>query len=72
MGLTEKGRQPVTAERYDQLLALRMESPGKVTGVFDLDFDRQEVSSADATEGWNTWSMQDVSPCGCLRRHSSS
>ena len=53
--------EPVTAERYERLLALRMESPGKVTGVFDLDFDRQEVSSADAAEGWKTWSMQDVS-----------
>ena len=52
---------PVTEEQYERLLALRMESPGKVTGVFDLDFDRQEVSSADAAEGWKTWSMQDVS-----------
>lgn len=55
------GMKPVTAERYDQLLALRMESPGKVTGVFDLDFDRQEVSITDAGDGWKTWSMQDVS-----------
>ena len=53
--------EPVTAERYDQLLALRMKSPGKVTGVLDLDFDRQEVSIADAGDGWKTWSMQDVS-----------
>ena len=53
--------EPVTAERYDQLLALRMETPNKVTGVFDLDFDKQEVSTADAAEGWKTWSMQDVS-----------
>ena len=55
------GMEPVTAERYDQLLALRMESPGKVTGVFDLDFDRREVSTVDAADGWKTWSMQDVS-----------
>ena len=53
--------EPVTAERYDQLLALRMESPGKVTGVFDLDFDRREASNVDAADGWKTWSMQDVS-----------
>ena len=55
------GMEPVTAERYDHLLALRMESPGKVTGVFDLDFDRQEVSTVNAEDGWMTWSMQDVS-----------
>ena len=53
--------EPVTAERYDQLLALRVEAPNKVTGVFDLDFDRQELSTADAADGWKTWSMQDVS-----------
>ena len=53
--------EPVTAERYDQLLTLRMEAPNKVTGVFDLDFDRQELSAVDAAEGWKTWSMQDVS-----------
>ncbi|MEY8259706.1 hypothetical protein AALA80_05100 [Oscillospiraceae bacterium 50-60] len=53
--------EPVTAEQYDQLLALRMETPDKVTGVFDLDFDKQEVSTVDAAEGWKTWSMPDVS-----------
>ena len=53
--------EPVTAERYDQLLALRVEAPNKVTGVFDLDFDRQELSTADDVDGWKTWSMQDVS-----------
>ena len=53
--------EPVTAERYDQLLALRMKSPGKVTGVFDFDFDRREISTVDASDGWKTWSMQDVS-----------
>lgn len=52
---------PVTAEQYDQLLALRMETPDKVTGVFDLDFDKQAVSTVDAAEGWKTWSMQDAS-----------
>ena len=53
--------EPVTAERYDQLLALRMETPNKVTGVFDLDFDKQKVATVDAVDGWKTWSMQDVS-----------
>ena len=53
--------EPVTAERYDQLLALRVEASNKITGVFDLDFDRQELSTADDVDGWKTWSMQDVS-----------
>ncbi|WP_300611893.1 hypothetical protein [uncultured Oscillibacter sp.] len=54
------GMEPVTAEQYDQLLALRMETPDKITGVFDLDFDKREVSTVDA-DGWKTWPMQDVS-----------
>ncbi len=55
------GMKPVTAEQYEQLTALRMEDPSKVTGVFDLDFDRQMVSTVDAIEGWKTYSIQDVS-----------
>lgn len=54
------GMEPVTAEQYDQLLALRIETPDKITGVFDLDFDKREVSTVDA-DGWKTWPMQDVS-----------
>ena len=54
------GMEPVTAEQYDQLLALRIETPDKVTGAFDLDFDKREVSTVDA-DGWKTWPMQDVS-----------
>mgnify|MGYP001046527803 FL=1 len=53
--------EPVSAEQYDQLMALRMENPQKVTGVFDLDFDKQEVSVVDAADGWKTYSMQDAS-----------
>ncbi len=53
--------KPVTAERYDQLMTLRMENPQKVTGVFDLDFDKQTVSVADPADGWRTYGMKDVS-----------
>lgn len=52
--------KPVSAEQYDQLMALRMENPKKVTGVFDLDFDKQEVSVVDAADGWRSYSMKDA------------
>ncbi len=53
--------KPVTAGQYDQLVALRMENPQKVTGVFDLDFDKQTVSVVDPADGWQTYGMKDVS-----------
>lgn len=52
--------KPVAAEQYEQMLALQMENPKKVTGVFDLDFDKKEVSLADAAEGWKTYAMKDA------------
>ena len=53
--------QPITPEEYRHLMHLRMENTGKVTGVFDLDFDKREFSAVHTIEGWKTWAMQDVS-----------
>ena len=53
--------QPITPEECRQLIHLRMENTGKVTGVFDLDFDKREFSAVHTIEGWKTWAMQDVS-----------
>ena len=53
--------QPITPEEYQNLMRLRMENTGKVTGVFDLDFDKREFSAVHTIEGWKTWAMQDVS-----------
>lgn len=59
------GLGAITAKRYAQLVTLRLKAPDKVGGIFDLDFDGQEVSIVDATGGWRTWSMQDVSAAVC-------
>lgn len=53
--------QPITAEEYNALTALRMENTGKVRGVFDLNFDKREFSAVHITDGWQTWAMRDVS-----------
>ena len=53
--------QPITAEEYDALTALRMENTGKVRGVFDVNFDKREFSAVHITDGWQTWAMRDVS-----------
>ena len=52
---------PITPEEYRHLMHLRMENTGKVTGVFDLNFDKREFSAVHTIEGWKTWAMQDVS-----------
>ena len=37
--------QPITPEEYQRMIRLRMENTGKVTGVFDLDFDKRAFSA---------------------------
>ena len=54
--------QPITPEEYQQLIHLRMENTGEVTGVFDLDFDKREFSAVHIMDGWTTWAMRDVIP----------
>lgn len=56
------GGQPITAKEFDTLTALRMENTGKVRGVFDVNFDKQEFSAVHIMDGWRTWAMRDVSP----------
>ena len=54
--------QPITPEEYQRMIHLRMENTGKVTGVFDLDFDKREFSAVHIMNGWRTWAMRDVIP----------
>ena len=55
------GGQPITAEEFDAMTALRMENTGKVRGVFDVNFDKSEFSAVSIMDGWQTWAMHDVS-----------
>ena len=34
---------------------------GKVTGAFELDFDKREFSAVNIMDGWKTFAMGDVS-----------
>ena len=51
----------ITAGEFDRLAGIHMEHPEKVAGAFELDFDKQEFSTAHPTHGWQTYSMRDVS-----------
>lgn len=54
------GLKPICAEQYERLLARCMANPGSGDGVFELDFDRQELSAAGFTHGWRTYSLDDI------------
>lgn len=56
-----QAREPITAERFDELVSLRLENTGKVAGAYELDFDRLEFSGLNIMDGWKTYSMEDVS-----------
>lgn len=51
----------ISAERFDELAGVRMENTGKVTGVFDIDFDKREFSGVNIMDGWQTYALGDVS-----------
>lgn len=61
--------KPITPKEYQDMMHLRMENIGKVTGVFDINFDKREFSAVNIMDGWKTWSMQDVSTAACHAFH---
>ena len=56
-----KDRTEITQAEYDQLLDQRLQNTGKVSGAFEMDFDRDTFSAANAMDGWHTYRIHDVS-----------
>ena len=56
-----KDRSEITQAEYDQLLDQRLQNTGKVSGVFEMDFDKDTFSAANAMDGWHTYRIHDVS-----------
>lgn len=56
-----KDHTEITRAEYDQLLDQRLQNTGKVSGVFEMDFDRDTFSAANAMDGWHTYRIHDVS-----------
>ena len=52
---------PITADQFEDLVHERMENTGRVTGAFDLDFDKEQFSALHIMDGWKTYKMKDVS-----------
>ena len=56
-----KDRTEITQAEYDQLLDQRLQNTRQVFGVFEMDFDRDTFSAANAMDGWHTHRINDVS-----------
>ena len=54
-------REVIIPEEFHRMVLLRMENTGKVTGAFELDFDKREFSAVNIMDGWRTWAMGNVS-----------
>lgn len=51
----------INAQKFEEHVRTRMCNTGKITGVFDIDFDMQEISGVHIMDGWKTYSMKDAS-----------
>lgn len=51
----------ISADGFENMVRLRMENTGKVTGAFELDFDKREFSAVHIMDGWQTFAMGNVS-----------
>lgn len=54
-------REAITPDEFERLVLLRMENTGKVTGAFEIDFDKREFSAVHIMDGWKTFAIGDVS-----------
>ena len=51
----------ISQAEYDQFLDQRLQNTGKVSGVFEMDFDKDTFSAVNAMDGWHTYHIHDMS-----------
>lgn len=56
-----KDSTDISKTEYDQLLDQRLENTGRVSGIFEMDFDQGTFSAVNAMDGWHTYRIHDVS-----------
>lgn len=54
------GCKEISRETFDALAKRRMENTGKVSGLFELNFDARTISALHIMDGWKVYAMQDV------------
>ena len=53
--------QEITREEFEQMAVERQENTGRITGVFEIDFDAGTFSAVHIMDGWHTYRIHDVS-----------
>lgn len=48
-------------DQFQDYVQERMRDPSRIVGVYNVDFDKQEVSVVDAEQGWRSYRTRDVS-----------
>ena len=54
------GCKEISREAFDELAKRRMENTGKVSGLFELNFDARTISALNIMDGWKVYAMQDM------------
>ena len=54
------GCKEISRETFDALAKRHMENTGKVSGLFELDFDARTFSALNIMDGWKVYAMQDI------------
>lgn len=52
--------EEISPKAFGDMVSVRMENTGTVTGAFELDFDKREFSAVSIMDGWQTFAMGDV------------
>ena len=60
-GQTIHAAQAITQEQFNARVHERLDNTGKVTGAFELDFDKEQFSALHIMDGWKCYTMKDVS-----------
>lgn len=51
----------LTENQFQDYVQERMKDPHRIVGAFNVDLDKQEVSSVDSVHGWQSYRMRDIS-----------
>lgn len=54
-------RTDISADRFDELVGIRMENTGKVAQCYEIDLDKSEFSAVHIMDGWKTFAVDDIS-----------